>query len=80
VAKLKTTRPKQLNIIVLTDGKADDAKDLEELLGRIAGRLDEMNAPKSQTGIQFLQVGDDAEAANYLDYLAYQIKGMAFEM
>jgi hypothetical protein len=75
VAKLKTTRPKPLNIIVLTDGKADDAEDLEELLVRIAKQLDEMNAPKSQVGIQFLQVGDDEEAANYLEYLDNQIKG-----
>lgn len=72
--KLKTIRPKPLNVIVLTDGKADDTEDLEDLLVRIAGLLDEMNAPKSQVGIQFLQVGDDEEAAEFLEYLDDKIK------
>jgi hypothetical protein len=67
--KLKTTKPKPLNIIVLTDGKADDAEDLESLLVRIARQFDKMNAPRSQVGIQFLQVGDDEEAAKFLEYL-----------
>lgn len=69
VAGQETIPPKPLNIIVLTDGKADDQKALIRLLVRTAKQLDEMYAPDSQIGIQFLQVGDDKEAATFLKQL-----------
>lgn len=70
----KTTKPKPLNVIVLTDGMDDEEEATEELLVRIAGQLDKMNAPRSQVGIQFLQVGDDPDAAAFLDRLDNDIK------
>jgi hypothetical protein len=72
--RLKAVEPKPLNIIVLTDGKDDEEDATEEMLVRIAKKLDEMSVPRSQVGIQFLQVGDDPEAAIYLEYLDNEIK------
>lgn len=72
--KLKATQPKPLNIIVLTDGQDDEEDATEELLVRIAKQLDDINAPANQVGIQFLQVGDDPEAARYLKRLDNDLK------
>jgi len=72
--KLKVARPKPLNVIVLTDGQDDEEDATEDTLVHIAGQLDKMNAPKSQVGIQFLQVGDDPEATEYLDRLDNDLK------
>jgi len=74
VAKQPTAPPKPLNIIVLTDGKADDEKALKRLLVRTAKKLDEMFAPDSQIGIQFLQVGDDKDAAVFLESLDNELE------
>ncbi|RDL35947.1 uncharacterized protein BP5553_06559 [Venustampulla echinocandica] len=72
--RMKATKPKPLNIIVLTDGKDDDPETTEEQLVDIAKQLDEMHAPKSQVGVQFMQVGDDPEAAEYLKRLDNDLK------
>lgn len=74
VANRETTPPKPLNIIVLTDGKADDEKALTRLLVRTGKQLDDMFAPDSQIGIQFLQVGDDQDAATFLDHLDNELE------
>jgi hypothetical protein len=74
VAGQETAPPKPLNIIVLTDGKADDEKALKRLLVRTAKQLDEMFAPDSQIGIQFLQVGDDKDAAAFLKHLDNELE------
>src|SRR5205085_505745 len=59
-------RPKPLNLIVLTDGEADDEEEVEEILVETAKELEELKAPKNHIGIQFVQIGDDVEAAEYL--------------
>lgn len=55
---------KPLNIIVITDGAATD--DPESVIVDAAKKLDAMQAPPWQVGIQFFQVGDDREAAEVL--------------
>lgn len=55
---------KPLNIIVITDGAATD--DPESVIVDAAKKLDAMQAPPWQVGIQFFQVGDDGEAAEVL--------------
>ncbi|MCJ1387490.1 hypothetical protein MMC18_000333 [Xylographa bjoerkii] len=66
--------PKPMNIIVLTDGGANDPKQTEKLLVRVAKELDTMWAPSYQLGIQFVQVGDDPRATKYLKILDDQLE------
>ncbi len=65
----KVDKVRPLNIIVLTDGKADDPKATNKTIIKMGKKLDKMNAPSTQVGIQFLQVGDDEEAAQRLKSL-----------
>lgn len=58
---------KPLNIIVITDGQATD--DVESVILSAARKLDKWDAPAWQVGIQFFQVGEDAEARKMLEYL-----------
>ncbi|KAH0556608.1 hypothetical protein GP486_005557 [Trichoglossum hirsutum] len=60
---------KPLNLIVLTDGAADDEKATTKMIEKIAKELDDMYAPSFQIGIQFVQVGDDKKATEFLQYL-----------
>ncbi|KAF2474401.1 uncharacterized protein BDR25DRAFT_340886 [Lindgomyces ingoldianus] len=60
------TPPKPLNLVVVTDGEADDEQAVEEYIVSVARELAELRAPKSYIGIQFVQIGDDVEAAEYL--------------
>jgi hypothetical protein len=61
--------PKPLNMLVLTDGEADDPDTLADVLVGFAKRLDEINASRTQLGIQFVQIGDDPAAAEALRVL-----------
>ena len=60
-------KPKPINLIVITDGKADDPVD--EACEDVAKRLDTIRAAPWQVGIQFFQVGNDAKATRYLEEL-----------
>ncbi|KAF2230048.1 hypothetical protein EV356DRAFT_509449 [Viridothelium virens] len=60
-----TTKP--LNIIVITDGEPSD--DVESPIISAAKKLDKLDAPAWQVGIQFFQVGRDAEATKHLKQL-----------
>ena len=51
---------KPVNMIVITDGEPTD--DPEAVIVRIAKKLDELDAPPHQIGIQFFQVGNDPAA------------------
>ncbi|EJU06389.1 hypothetical protein DACRYDRAFT_19564 [Dacryopinax primogenitus] len=64
-ALLPKVRP--INFIVLTDGVPSD--DPESVIVAAARRLDAHNFPLSQVGIQFVQLGDDPEATEVLQYL-----------
>ena len=68
---------KPLNIIVITDGAATD--DPESVILDAAKRLDAIQAPPWQVGIQFFQVGDDREAAEVLRELDDALVDMGFE-
>ena len=58
---------KPLNVIVITDGEAHD--DVESVVLSAAKRLDRLQAPAWQLGIQFFQVGSDPEATQALQEL-----------
>lgn len=58
--------PKRLNLIVVTDGRADDDDTVTWYLTDVAEQLDKLQAPPRQIGIQFVQVGDDPIATNWL--------------
>ncbi|KAL9104944.1 MAG: hypothetical protein Q9163_000189 [Psora crenata] len=60
----KADEVKPLNIIVLTDGEAHD--DPESVILSAARKLDRLDAPSWQIGIQFFQVGNDPEATRAL--------------
>lgn len=55
---------KPLNIIVLTDGVPSD--DVESVLLSAAKKLDKMEAPPYQVGVQFFQVGNEDGAREAL--------------
>lgn len=58
---------KPLNIIVITDGVPSD--DPESVIVSYAKKLDKLDAPMWQVGIQFFQVGEEAGAAEALQDL-----------
>jgi hypothetical protein len=63
--RFETIKP--LNIIVITDGVPND--DVESVVINAAKRLDKMDAPAWQVGIQFFQVGNERGAAEALKEL-----------
>lgn len=56
--------PRPLNIIVITDGIPSD--DPESVIIHAARKLDALDAPPWQVGIQFFQVGEEQGAADAL--------------
>jgi len=64
-AKPSATKP--INIICITDGVPTD--DLEGPLIQAAKKLDRLEAPAWQVGVQFFQVGSDPEATKHLKEL-----------
>ena len=58
---------KPVNIIVITDGVPTD--DLEENLVAAAKKLDQLEAPPHQVGVQFFRVGNEPDAEEYLKHL-----------
>ncbi|GJE90432.1 von Willebrand factor type A domain-containing protein [Phanerochaete sordida] len=61
-------RPKPINVLVVTDGRPTDrdGADPKAVLVRTARRLDALKMPRDQVGVSFVQVGADADAAEYL--------------
>ena len=59
--------PKPLNILVLTDGEPTD--DPEAVIVDAARKLDKLNAPLHQVGIQFVQIGNEEGAREALEEL-----------
>ncbi|KAF2396463.1 hypothetical protein EJ06DRAFT_534188 [Trichodelitschia bisporula] len=60
-------RTKPLNIIVITDGEPSD--DVESPLIAAAKKLDRLEAPAWQVGVQFFQVGNEPGAREHLRQL-----------
>ncbi|MCJ1461653.1 hypothetical protein MMC07_000250 [Pseudocyphellaria aurata] len=69
--------PKFLNVIVITDGEADDDEEVEEYIVKVAKKLDKMDAPKNYIGIQFIQIGDDEKATSFLARLDDELRTQA---
>ena len=67
--------PKPLNIIVLTDGEPSD--DVESVIIAAARRLDRLDAPAWQVGIQFFQIGQDEQARRHLKRLDDELDALA---
>jgi len=61
--------PKPRNIIVMTDGAANNNKLLKQNLISYARRLDMIKAPPHQIGVQFFQVGNVEGVDEFLNYL-----------
>ena len=60
-----TTKP--INIIIITDGEPSD--DVESPIIFAAKKLDKLDAPAWQVGIQFFQVGKERGAREHLKQL-----------
>ena len=58
---------KPLNLIVFTDGVPSD--DVESVLLSAAKKLDKLDAPPYQIGVQFFQVGNEEGAKEALEEL-----------
>jgi uncharacterized protein YegL len=72
VAEGKEVKP--LNLIVLTDGVPSD--DVESVLISAAKKLDKMEAPPFQVGVQFFQVGNERGAKESLEELDDELGNM----
>lgn len=68
---------KPLNLIVITDGEPSD--DVESPLIAAAKRLDKLDAPAWQVGVQFFQVGRDEDASRHLRQLDDELAEIAGE-
>ena len=66
--------PNPLNLIFVTDGATVDQEEVEQYINRVAQGLDALNAPPSFIGIQFVQIGDDPDAAKFLKDLDDQLE------
>ena len=65
---------KGLNIIILTDGEPDKCQGVADVIAKFAKRLEELEAPLRQVGIQFVQIGGNKEAADFLAMLDNELK------
>jgi len=69
----ETTKP--VNIIVITDGEPSD--DVESPIIQAAKKLDKLDAPAWQVGIQFFQVGKELGAREHLKQLDDELRELA---
>lgn len=65
---------KSLNLIVLTDGEPDRGQDVEKVIVKYANELREAKAPPFLIGVQFVQIGNDPKAAEFLSFLDRKLK------
>ncbi|OAL04970.1 hypothetical protein IQ06DRAFT_290943 [Phaeosphaeriaceae sp. SRC1lsM3a] len=72
-ASPETTKP--INIIVITDGEPSD--DVESPIIQAAKKLDKLDAPAWQVGIQFFQVGKEPGAREHLKQLDDGLRELA---
>lgn len=63
-----------MNLIVITDGEADDPDTLAYALAGFSDRLEEGRFPLNQLGVQFIQIGNDREATKFLKYLDDELR------
>ena len=73
--KFETNRRiKGLNLIVLTDKKPSGNQDVEAVVVKFARKLEGKSVPLLKVGIQFVQIGNDPEAAAYFKPLDDTLK------
>lgn len=65
---------KGLNLIVLTDGAPSPRQDVEGVIVKYARLLAAAEAPEFKVGIQFVQIGADAQASKFLRTLDRTLK------
>ena len=65
----RNRRIKGLNLIVITDGEPSHGQDVEGVIVKYAGKLAKEEAPPLQVGIQFVQIGYEKAAKDFLDSL-----------
>ena len=66
----KTNRHiKGLNLIVITDGAPSPGQNVERVITKYADQLKHQDAPPLQVGIQFVQIGDERGAKDFLNRL-----------
>lgn len=70
----KNRSKKGLNLIVLTDGEPEKGQNVEGIIVKFAKKLERMEAPPLQVGVQFVQIGGDKEAAEFLRSLDDDLK------
>lgn len=68
------TDVKPINVIMITDGVPSD--DPESVLLSVAQKLDKLEAPPHQVGVQFFQVGNESGAAEALRVLDDELSGL----
>ncbi|KAJ3481466.1 hypothetical protein NLI96_g7639 [Meripilus lineatus] len=59
--------PKPRNFLVITDGCPTD--DPQDVIFRLSVKMDKLKMPQNQVGIQLVQIGDDAQATEFLQDL-----------
>ncbi|KAF3169000.1 hypothetical protein EYR41_004118 [Orbilia oligospora] len=65
-----------LNVICITDGNQSDKKSIANYIQRVTGKLDERGAEDTLIGIQFLQVGDSQQGADFPNFLDNNLRGI----
>ncbi|POV95648.1 hypothetical protein PSTT_16128 [Puccinia striiformis] len=65
---------KPLNLIVITDGEADDPDTLAYALAGFSDRLEDAKFPLNQLGVQFIQIGNDSGATKFLQSLDDELR------
>lgn len=70
-------KPRPLNVLVLTDGAPNRGEEPDGVIIEAARRLDAGRWPPHQLGLQFVQIGDDDEAAEALRRLDDELKSNA---
>ncbi|MCJ1250637.1 hypothetical protein MMC30_007865 [Trapelia coarctata] len=65
---------KGLNLIILTDGEPERGQDVEGIIVKYAKKLERIQAPPLQVGVQFVQIGGDKKAAEFLKSLDDDLK------
>jgi hypothetical protein len=68
---------KPMNVIIITDGEPSD--DPESVIVNAAKKLDKLDAPAWQIGLQFFQVGKEPGAKEYLQSLDDNLADLAGE-
>jgi len=71
----RKTLPKPKVLICITDGRPNSSLDVENSIVQLAKRLDDVKAPLYQLGLQFLQIGTNAKATEFLRKLDDDLKG-----